>query len=154
MSAGAGSRDSPAKIIAPVSCHGADTVRSHQGRVRPGLPAQRDQPGLAGQGRPGLCDGSDAGPDKQGQTKQAAPLARRRRIATSGPGYQACTFTAGQGIRLSFLRRQILLDAFCLGRLPRLVARGYPVAVRGPCGPYFISTTDRSSWEDLGVINS
>src|SRR5271166_5504480 len=88
------------------------------------------------------------------QTKQAAPLSRRRRVATSGPGYQACTFTAGQGIRLAFLRRQILLDAFCLGRLPRLVARGYPVAVRGPCGPCLLSTTDRSSWEDLGVINS
>jgi len=61
VSAGAGSRDSPAKIIAPVSCHGADTVRSHQGRVRPGLPAQRDQPGLAGQGRPGLCGPGNAG---------------------------------------------------------------------------------------------
>jgi hypothetical protein len=60
------------------------------------------------------------------QHKQTAPLAEAPPLSHVNPGYQACTFTAGQ-VTQRELRSWPLRLAGCsyLGRLPRLVARGY-----------------------------
>jgi len=68
---------------------------------------------------------------------------------TSGPGYQACTFTAGQ---CTWSPSPAALDLLVpLPRPPPAAGRAWVPGCRvGTSGPSLISTTDPSAWEDLG----
>src|SRR5262249_3400280 len=78
-------------------------------------------------------------------TKRAAPHRRRRRCATAS-GLPSLHLHCRTGRPVVGLTTTLGLPGrSCLGRLPRLVARGYPVSVSAPLAWYVIHFYDGST---------